>query len=126
MRVVRELASGVDALYLSGRATMPAKLWEQCRELREEARSTRAPVPLVVGGNEFLVQGSGLGKYPIRLDHAHGVIGLTDSNALPAIRVQPRAVAALHAVGPAQDVVGVVRRGVAACSRRTLVQRRSP
>lgn len=100
---MRELASGVDALYLSGRGTISSDVWDRCREAREEARAADAPVPLVLGQNEFLVQGRGFGKYLMRLDHAHGVIGLTDSTALPTIRVQPRA-ELLHAVGPARAV----------------------
>lgn len=93
-----ELASGVDAFYLSGAGSLPAVFVEDLALAREEARETRTDAVLALGENEFRVSGGGLQRYGFRLDHPRGVIAFTTSAALPAVRVQPRA-AFLHAVG---------------------------
>ena len=98
-----ELASGVDALYCSGRGVLAdAFLWSLSRA-REEAEITEREVPLSVGDAEFRVQGHGLGKYRYNLVHEHGVVGVSPSEKLPALRIQPRA-AFIHAVGAREAV----------------------
>jgi hypothetical protein len=93
-----ELASGVDAFYLSGVGSLPALLVEDLEKARSEARETGSDSSFHVGEQRFSVPGRGLLKYPYRLDHPRGVIALTTSTALPTVRVQPRA-SFLHAVG---------------------------
>jgi hypothetical protein len=88
---VRVLAGGIDALYLSGYCEIPARLWVRLCELKELALRDKRAVPMQLGRVEFGVQEHGFGKYAIRLDHAHGVVGVTNSDKLPGIRFQPRA-----------------------------------
>lgn len=96
--VLTELASGVDALYLSGVAALPERLLSDLMVARELARETRSGVRFPLGVDDFQIQSGGLQRYAFRLEHPRGVIGLTTSRALPAVRVQPRA-AFIHAVG---------------------------
>lgn len=93
-----ELASGVDAFYLSGAGSLSMQLVEDLTQVRDEARELGSAVEYPFGADVFRVSGSGLQRYAFRLDHPRGVIALTPSAALPAVRVQPRA-AFLHAVG---------------------------
>lgn len=96
---VAELASGVDALYLSGRAELSSALFEVLAERKAAAQETDTAVPLVLAGEEFGVEPRAFGRYRYRLVHPHGLVGVTESERLPALRVQPRA-EFLHAVGP--------------------------
>lgn len=96
---VRELASGVDALYLSGKVKLSPLLFEVLEELRERAATMDEPQPLSLAGSEFFVEGFGFGKYRYRLTHPAGLVGVTTSEHLPAIRVQVRA-EYLHGAGP--------------------------
>lgn len=102
-REVIELASGVDALYLSGVATLPSDLADGLTRARDLARQGAGVAPLELGSVEFLVGAYGVHRYAFRLDHEHGMVLLTPSAALPAVRVQPRA-AFLHAVGTRQAI----------------------
>jgi hypothetical protein len=97
-RELVELASGVDAFYLSGVGSLPGPLVEDLLLAREEARETGTAVSLPLGGDDFRVSGGGLLRYPFRLDHPRGLVGVTTSATLPTVRVQPRAWF-LHAVG---------------------------
>lgn len=92
--------SGVDALYLSGGASLPSGLFEVLEERRAEAEAARASVPLVVAGEEFGVAPRSMGMYRFMLEHRHGVIGVSPRSKIPPLRVQPRS-EFLHAVGPA-------------------------
>ena len=98
-----ELASGVDALYLSGRAAPPAELLLGLERGKATAAKLSEAVPIELGGEEFLMAGHGWGKYSYCLRHRHGQVGLTASSALPAVRVQPRA-EFLHGAGPLSAV----------------------
>ena len=49
----------------------------------------RTEAEIVLGGSIFRVQSYGLGRYPYRLDHENGVIGVTDSEKMPASRFSP-------------------------------------
>lgn len=102
-KVVRELASGIDALYLSGRGEVEQELLEDLDRVRETARAESDHVPFRLGRVEFGLAPYGWGKYPFRLSHEYGLIGITGSQKLPAIRVQPRA-EMLHGVGPEATV----------------------
>jgi sugar/nucleoside kinase (ribokinase family) len=48
-----ELASGVDALYLSGRTILPGALLERLEHARRLAEATSCPVPLDLGDETF-------------------------------------------------------------------------
>jgi hypothetical protein len=104
--LVRELASGVDALYLSGRCDLPETLVARLTAARELASDADGPVPFSFGGYDWLAQPYGLTRrYRFRLDHALAAIGFTTSEKLPSVRVQTRAEALHSPMGPA----GVVR-----------------
>jgi len=96
---VVELASGVDALYLSGHCVVPDPLWTLLSGGKAQAVEAKAAVPVVLGGCEFALQDHAFGKYAIRLEHACGVVGVTNSEKLPALRFQPRA-EFLHGASP--------------------------
>lgn len=96
---VTELASGIDALYLSGRGSLTPSLLQALEACRREAERVDAPVPLAIAGIEFAVEPRSFGKYRYRLAHRAGLVGITTSQHLPTLRVQPRA-EFLHGVGP--------------------------
>jgi hypothetical protein len=98
-----ELASGIDALYLSGRCRVPDEFLNRLDRAREEAEITGAEVPVPVGEAEFRVQSHGFGMYRYNLAHRHGTVGVSSSTKLPGLRIQPRA-AFIHGVG-AMNVV---------------------
>ncbi len=56
-----ELASGVDALYLSGELKLPGKLLSLLESRRQVAQEARSPVPFFFGGRtmEIAPEGSG-------------------------------------------------------------------
>lgn len=94
-----ELASGVDALYLSGRASLPGGLITRLVAGREAAEEVEGSMPFDLGGESFDFAPHGFGKYRYCLKHRNGQVGLTPSTAIPAIRIQPRA-EFLHGLGP--------------------------
>lgn len=96
---VRELASGIDALYLSGRGVLPAQVFETLDAGRREAEQADGPVPFDIGGVEFMIEPRAFGMYRFCLSHRNGWIGVTPSTSLPTLRVQPRS-ELLHGVGP--------------------------
>ncbi len=100
---ILELASGIDALYLSGRGEPCGRWMSRVDELREAAQDFGGPVPVELGGLLFAVAPHGWGKYRYCLDHPIGRLGFSPSRHLPAIRVQPRS-EFLHAVGPHRAV----------------------
>jgi hypothetical protein len=101
---LQELASGVDALYLSGMAAIPGALIERLEKVRSWAQEIGRPVPFQFGGEEVWVAGHNFGKYRYCIKHEHGQVGLTPRQKLPAIRVQPRA-EFLHGYGAASATV---------------------
>jgi hypothetical protein len=96
---VREVASGVDALYLSGRAALPPSLVERLENARTEAVALDARPPFQFGALKMLMAPHAFGKYHYSLSHPYGRIGITPSPNLPTFRIQPRA-EFLHGVGP--------------------------
>ena len=84
-----ELASGVDALYLSGRANLPGELLGRLEVARGEADRSKAAVPFILDGVEYQLKPHSWQRYRYCLDHAWGRVGFTVSNHLPVIRVQP-------------------------------------
>lgn len=99
-----ELFSGIDSLYMSGTASeLPTALLTDLERFRTEASAVREAIPLDIGPAVFEVASSGFGRHRYRLDHANGVLGVSDSQNLPTFRIQPRA-SHLHAIGPAAVV----------------------
>lgn len=102
---IRELASGVDALYLSARCELPAALGDRLDTARQTAIENEGPASLSFGGYDWEMQPHGLGRYHFRLDHPLATVGVTTSDKLPTFRVQTRAEALHSQMGPR----GVVR-----------------
>jgi hypothetical protein len=102
-----ELASGVDALYLSARAALSTAFLDRLEDARSWAEEARRPAPCEIGDTIFGITPHGWGKYRFCLDHPMARLGFTTSRHLPTVRVQPRA-QFLHAVGPA-ETVGLLR-----------------
>ena len=102
---IRELASGVDALYLSARCELPAALVDRLDTARQTAIENEGPFSLSFGGYDWELQPHGLGRYHFRLDHPLATVGVTTSDKLPTFRVQTRAEALHSQMGPR----GVVR-----------------
>lgn len=100
---VRELASGIDSLYLSGRATLSDSFLGRLERAKGDATQAGEAVEFVLGGVAFGLSPFGWGRYPYRLSHEYGLIGFTPSEHLPAVRVQPKA-ELLHGIGPAATV----------------------
>ncbi len=100
---VCELASGVDALYLSGYGYLSKALLAKLEEERVFADRVSVPVPFELGPLTFGLAPHGWGKYRYCLDHETGRIGFTASRRLPTVRIQPRA-EFLHSVGPQETV----------------------
>lgn len=96
---VRELCSGVDALYLSGRCVLPSGLVELLEASRAEAVEADEAVPFPLLGDAWELEPRSFGKYRFRLRHEFGLVGVTLSEHLPTLRVQVRA-ELLHGVGP--------------------------
>ena len=94
-----ELASGVDALYLSGRTALPLPFLDRLEETRKLAELASATIPFDLGGECFGISPHAFGRYRYCLEHPDGRVGISPSHQLPAIRVQPRT-AYLHTVGP--------------------------
>ena len=86
-----ELASGVDALYLSGRGELAPAMLSWLDAERETAVEWDSPVPLPDLGLGWEIEPRSFGRYRYRLSHPNGLVGITKSEHLPAFRVQPRA-----------------------------------
>lgn len=99
-----ELAAGIDALYLSARGEVPSVLLDDLDRLKSEARDTDQPVDATLGGYQVGVLGNGWGKYRYCLKHELARVGVTQSDRLPAVRIQPTATA-LHTIGPETTVL---------------------
>lgn len=95
----RELASGIDTLVLSLRGVASKDFLSSLAERKEVARQESAAVPFEMGGQEVLVAPGSLARHAYRLQHAWGVLGISDSERLPVVRFQPQA-EVLHAIGP--------------------------
>lgn len=100
MRVctLTELASGVDALYLSGRASVPEGLITRLESARTEAEMLEGSPPFQFGDLAMLIAPHSFGKYRYSLEHPYFRLGVSPSFSLPAFRIQPRA-EFLHGVG---------------------------
>lgn len=102
---ITELASGVDALYLSGSTVIPEGLVRRLDAARRQAEEASTPLPFDLGGHELQIAPHGWGKYRFLLVDELGRIGVSTAAHIPAIRIQPRA-ELLHTVGPSAVVAG--------------------
>lgn len=91
VETVVELSSGVDALYLSGRAALPADLLDELNRLRLLADQQEGPVEMPLGGLVMQLQPRKWGHYRYCLEHPYARVGFSPKPKIPAIRVQPRA-----------------------------------
>lgn len=105
-RLPRELCSGVDALYLSAQGVAPSSLLADLEAARVQAEADGLPVAFSLGGYPTKVLPRAFGKYRYCVAHELALIGVTASDSLPVVRVQPTAVA-IHALGPAGTVLWV-------------------
>ncbi len=94
-----ELCSGIDGLYLSARGDAPPSLLIDLEVMRAAAEANDQPVDFQIGGTPMKVQPRAFGKYRFSLTHELAQIGVTPSENLPLMRVQPTAIA-LHSLGP--------------------------
>jgi hypothetical protein len=97
---VAEVASGIDALYLSGWADPPGSVFVELARARQAAEESDGPVPFMVGDVEFGVLPRASGKYKYSLVHPQVQLAVTPSEHFPTLRVQPRS-ELLHGIGPA-------------------------
>ena len=97
---VKELTSGVDALYLSARCELPNELVARLEAARQIAVETETPATIAFGGYDWEIQSHGLGRYHFRLDHPLATVGVTTSEKLPTFRIQTRAEALHSQMGP--------------------------
>jgi hypothetical protein len=96
---IRELASGVDALYLSGYGEPVAPFLQDLEETRKLADLVRQPLAISLNGEQFNLFPHGFGRYRYLVVNDKASIGITTSEHLPPVRVQPRS-SLLHAIGP--------------------------
>jgi hypothetical protein len=103
--ILNEVASGVDAIYLSGRASLPASLLARLESTRSLAEELDGSPPFQFGALEMLMAPHAFGKHRYCLTHPYGRVGISPSLNLPAFRIQPRA-EFLHGVGAHAAVQG--------------------
>lgn len=101
-----ELASGIDALYLSGYGELPADLLAELDRFRSMAMADENPTEFELGGYPVRILKHSWQKYRYCVEHELARIGFTPSKALPAVRVQLTSVA-IHALGPETAVLWV-------------------
>jgi hypothetical protein len=99
-----ELAAGLDALYLSARGTVPGVLLDELDDLKTQAREADRAIDATLGGYLVRVRGVGWGKYRFSFEHELALVGITQSDKLPAVRIQPTS-RALHTIGPQMTVL---------------------
>jgi hypothetical protein len=87
----KELASGVDALYLSGRSLIPDTFLARLEAARSASYDMETGPPFQFGLLEMRMSPHGWGKYRYLLEYPHGRIGITQSSELPTFRIQPYA-----------------------------------
>jgi hypothetical protein len=101
--VLKELSSGIDTLYLSGRTHLAETLIDHLARVRERACEAGAPTVVQFGGVDLVANGWGRQRYRYCLDHPHGWIGLSPGGYLPAIRIEPNS-ECLHGLGVQKTV----------------------
>lgn len=89
-RPLSELASGVDALYLSGRCHPRPEVLDALEDIRALAVKVNRPLPTIIDDVGLTIWPHGWGKYRYCIDHPNARIGLTASSHLPPMRIQRR------------------------------------
>lgn len=102
MGKLQVVASGLDALYLSGHGLVRKETLAEL-EIQRDLAQAKLPATLQMGPLPFAVAPHGWGRYRYCMEHPIGQVGMTTSRHLPAVRVQPRS-EFLHAVGPEKAV----------------------
>lgn len=100
---LRELSSGIDALYMSGHGTVSPGLLKLLENARREAEERSDVVPLALGDGGWVIEPRRFLLYRYSLVHEHGRMGVSDRESLPALRLQPLS-EFIHAVGAADAV----------------------
>jgi hypothetical protein len=93
---------------MSGHVEAPDSVFERLQIAREIAVETEEPIGIEFGQVDFNVEPHGFGRYKYCLRDAFGVIGISPSEKLPAVRIQPKS-EFLHRVG-VEEVVRFYRR----------------
>ena len=93
-----ELAAGIDALYMSGRGTLPGTLLERLEVAKLAALDSGTAQPFSMGGYDWQLQVGGRHMYRYLLSHEAAEVGMTASEKLPPVWVQPRS-EALNSAG---------------------------
>ena len=109
-----ELASGIDALYASGRVNLTPELIEMLVESRAAAEVAGGPIHIKFGGEQVRIHPRAMGRYKFWLSHPCGEIGISPKDKIPTIRIQPKA-EFLHGsspLGAIQWFQGVIEREV--------------
>ena len=99
-----ELASGLDALYLSAQGKAHPTFFSDLEAARSAAEAASLPIDSTLGGYPVKVQPWAWGKYRYCAVHELARIGFTPSENFPVVRFQPTAIA-LHSLGPAGTVL---------------------
>lgn len=99
-----ELASGIDALYLSAKGEVPSTLLDDLDRLKTAARDTGEAIDTTLGGYPVRVLGTGWRMYRYCFVHELARVGVTLGDRLPAVWIQLTA-RALHTIGPATAVL---------------------
>jgi len=86
-----ELASGIDALYLSAWTQRPEWLIDGLAQAKAEALAKDAAVPYRLGGEDFELQPRSWRTYPYLLTFEGGRVGVNLNGTIPPFRFQPRA-----------------------------------
>ena len=123
--ILNEVASGVDAIYFTGRAPLPDSLLARLETSRTLAQELESSPPFQFGALPMLMAPHAWGKHRYCLTHAFGRIGITPSPNLPAFRIQPKA-EFLHGVGVRQAVQGFRDLVEEECGLVKLQARREP
>jgi hypothetical protein len=101
-----ELCSGIDSLCISAQGAAPLSLLDTLEAARLQAEADALPVPFDLGGYPVKVWPRSFGKYRYSLTHELAQVGITPSDKLPVVRVQPTALA-IHSLGPELTVLWV-------------------
>ena len=107
---VVELASGIDALYCSGRAEVSVAVFNTLEANRQAAEALDVPVEVTLAGEVFEVEPRAFGRYRYRLKHSAGLFGVTPSVKLPTFYFQPNA-EYLHGAGELRTLAFFDRLG---------------
>jgi hypothetical protein len=103
--ILNEVASGVDAIYFTGRANLPDSLLARLETSRADAQALDGSPPFQFGALDMLMAPHAWGKHRYCLTHPYGRIGITPSLSVPTFRVQPKA-EFFHGVGVRAAVQG--------------------